>query len=115
MQVFFFNDLGERINRGQFFFGGGGAPKMPKEKPIKFPEQSQPAPMALPPMPAPIPPPEPIPPAPTATNQEVQTAAMDQRKQASKRKGGRQSLIAGETGGYLGSSSDPMKKTLLGG
>jgi hypothetical protein len=117
MQVFSVNEFGDRINRGQFFFGGGAkAPAMPKQEKIKFPEQmAPPAPMPLPPMPEPAPPPAPIPPAPTTSNQEVQAAALDQRKQASKRKGSRQTLIAGETGGYLGTNNDPMKKSLLGG
>lgn len=114
----FFDESGHKLNPGQFFFGGQKAPKAPKQEKIKFPEQpqiQQPAPIQLPPPPAPAPPPAPIPPAPTASKMEVQQASDDQRKQAAKRKGSKQTLIAGETGGYLGSSIDPSKKTLLGG
>ena len=114
----FFDESGQRVNPGQYFFGGAKPPKPPKQEKIKFPEQPQmapPAPIQLPPMPEPVPPPAPIPPAPTASKMEVQQASDDQRKQAAKRKGSRQTLIAGETGGYLGSSTDPSKKSLLGG
>ena len=83
----FFDESGQRVNPGQYFFGGAKPPKPPKQEKIKFPEQPQmapPAPIQLPPMPEPVPPPAPIPPAPTASKMEVQQASDDQRKQAAK-------------------------------
>ncbi|CAN5767378.1 hypothetical protein BH09VER1_BH09VER1_45640 [soil metagenome] len=97
---------GRKVNPGQYFFGGGGAPKPPKQEKVKLPKQPDiPVPVAPKPLP-------PAPPTPTQANSEVEQAAADQRKQALNRKGMRQTLLAGETGGY--SPATDQKKTLLG-
>ena len=89
---------------------GGSAPKVPAApKPVKMPEAPTIQPVQ------PIPAPDPIPPAPTTTKLEVQQAEDDQKQQAAKRKGVRQTIIAGETGGYGGTSNlNAGKKTVLG-
>lgn len=89
----------------------GGAPKLPPApKPVKMPEPPAQVPVTMPEPPAPIPPP------PTTSKLEVEQASEDQKRQAARRKGMRQTLIAGDTGGY---GADPGtsasgKKTLLG-
>lgn len=88
-----------------FCFSGGKAPKPPKqEKAPTLPEVA---------VPKPPPPPAPIPPAPTESKQEVQEAEEDERRQAARRRGMRQTLLAGETGGYSASGGEG-KKSLLG-
>ena len=60
------------------------------------------------------------PPPPTNQSVEVQDAQRDARKQAAKRKGMTQTVLAGETGGYrpptsgMGGTGQP-KPTVLGG
>lgn len=49
---------------------------------------------------------------PTATTVEVQQAARDARKQASRRRGLQSTVLAGETGGY---GAENGKTTVLGG
>lgn len=103
----FFDAFGNRVNPGQYFFGGGSkAPSAPA--PVKMPAAPQIA------IPAPPPPPAPIPPAPTVSNLDASQAATDQRTQAAKRKGVRSTLIAGESAGAMSSVSGATKKTLLG-
>lgn len=89
---------------------GGQKPNIPKQEPVKMPEAPQM------PMPQPLAAPEPIAPAPTTSKNEVQQAQEDQRQQAARRKGIRKSIIAGQTGGYLGdpAANDPSKKAILG-
>ena len=90
---------------GLFFFGGGSKP--PKEpKPIKMPEMPA---MSVPTPPPPAPPP---PPPPTQSATEVQDIALDEKRQAARRKGQRATLIAGETGGYNNPATGG--KSLLG-
>lgn len=60
------------------------------------------------------PPPPPPPPAPTRAASEVEQAEQDKRRQAAQRKGMRSTLLAGETGGYAGSTPMGGAKTLLG-
>jgi hypothetical protein len=88
------------------YFGGGGAPKAPKQEPIKMPEPIDYK------VPEPPPPPSPPPPAPTQSALEVQDAQDDQKKQAARRRGQQQTLIAGETGGYNNPATGG--KSLLG-
>lgn len=103
----FFDAFGNRVNPGQYFFGGGqSAPKAPKA--VKMPETPQ---IQLPPPP---PPPAPPPPSPTVSNLDASQASTDQKQQAARRKGVRSTLIAGESTGALAKSSGPQKKTLLG-
>lgn len=96
------DDFGNNISHRVRFFGGG-TPKPPKQEKVKMPaapKMDMPAPVA----------PEPIPPAPTTSKSEVQQAQEDERAQAGRRKGIRQTLLSGETGGY----NPEGKKTLLG-
>jgi hypothetical protein len=88
----------------------GGSPKIPSAPPpAKMPEPPAQVPVTVPD------PPAPIPPAPTTSKLEVEQAAEDQRRQAARRKGMRQTLIAGETGGYGATDTSASgKKTLLG-
>ena len=104
----YFDVFGNRVNPGQFFFGGGKAPSMPKQEPVKMPATPAVTIPKAPPAPAPIPP------SPTTSNLDVQQQQDDTRKQAAQKKGVRQTLIAGETGGYMGGTTTPTKKTLLG-
>lgn len=60
------------------------------------------------------------PPPPTNQSVEVQDAQRDARKQAAKRKGVNQTILAGETGGFkpvqgMGSTGQQPKPTVLGG
>lgn len=89
------------------FFSSPKVPKAPKENKAL---SKMPDPPKL--DTTPLPPPPPIPPPPTESKLEVQQAEDDQREQASRRKGVRSTLIAGETGGF--SSAAEGKKTLLG-
>ncbi len=104
MRPYLLNGL--KVNPGQYFFGGGSAPKPPKQQKIKMPKAPE---IPIPTPPAPLPPP---PPPPTESKSEVQQAEDDQRKQALNRRGMRQTLLAGETGGYAPATD--AKKTLLG-
>lgn len=107
-------------------FGGGSQPpppKVPKQKPIKFPKMPKihmpefPEFPEIPP-PAPPEPPQapteivqaPPPPPPTATSAETSEAADQMRRDLSKRKGLRKTILAGETGGYQGRG----RATILG-
>lgn len=93
----FFDVFNNRVNPGQFFFGGGGS--IPKQKDVKMPE---PEPVKIPEPVKPLPPPSP---APTESKMEVQEKMAQQRTDAKKRKGMSASLIAGETGGYKSPTS----------
>jgi len=60
------------------------------------------------------------PPPPTTQSVEVQMAQRDAAKQAAKKRGLTQTVLAGETGGFKApgtvlAGTDPTKKTLLGG
>lgn len=104
MRPYFLDGL--KMNPGQYFFGGGGSPKPPKQEKVKMPKQPD---IPVPKPPPPLPPP---PPPPTQANSEVEQAAEDQRKQSLNRRGMRQTLLAGETGGYAPATD--QKKSLLG-
>lgn len=103
----YFDELGHRVNPGQYFFGGPKIPSAPKQQ--KMPEPPAQIPVTVPDPPAPIPPP------PTTSKLEVQQAEDDQKLQAARRKGVQQTLIAGETGGFGATDSAASgKKSLLG-
>ena len=95
----------EITSRVRFF---GGSPKIPKQQPVVIPKTPEVA------IPEPIPAPDPLPPTPTTSNIDVQRAQDDQRKQASKRKGQRATLLAGETAPALTAPATTGPKTLLG-
>lgn len=97
--------LGNEITSRLRFFTGAKSPKPPKQETPKMPQAPN---MTVTPPPAP----EPIPPSPTTSKSEVQQAQEDERQQAGRRKGIRQTLLSGETGGYQAATSE--KKTLLG-
>lgn len=103
----YFTTSGDRVNPGQFFFGGGspGVPKAPKA-----PKMPEPPPVVIPTPPPPAPPP---PPPPSESKMEVQERQGQQAQDAKRRRGMKASLIAGETGG---ANTDPAtgSKTLLG-
>jgi hypothetical protein len=116
--------LENELLRNVVCFFGGGKPSMPK--PQKLPK---PAPIILPPappppkfempkaltaadLPQPVPPPPPPPPPPTTSAFEAQQAAAEQQRQQKRRQGMAQSLIAGETGGYVSSATG--QESLLG-
>jgi hypothetical protein len=85
-------------------FGGGGG----KGKKMKQPK------MQMPPMPAMPAPPPPPPPPPEAQNMSAADAADQQRQAASKRRGYRKSILAGETGGYTNPATGAGPNSLLG-
>ena len=65
-------------------------------------------------IPDPPAPPAPPPPSPTISNLDAQQKADDERRQAGRRKGTRQTLIAGESSGALAPAASSGKQTLLG-
>lgn len=89
------------------FGGGGGTPKPPKQQKIVMPKMPE---VKIPPPP---PAPAPIPPPPTATSAEVAQAEEQARKDEKKRKGIKNTVLAGETGGYTASTLGGG--TILGG
>jgi len=89
-----------------YYFGGGSASAPPKQEPVKIPAVE---PVKIP---EPAPPPDPAPPAPTQSSLEVQDVQADTKRQAARRKGQQQTLIAGETGGYNNPATGG--KSLLG-
>ena len=74
-------------------FGGGGAPSVPKQEQIELPT---PPPVQIPTVPPPAPPP---PPPPTKSALEDQEGRAQAARDAKRRRGMAQSLLAGETGG----------------
>jgi hypothetical protein len=74
--------------------GGGSAPKPPKPQKVVFPKMPKFHMPAIPP-----PPPPPAPP-PTATSADVAQAEEQSRRDLNRRKGLRNTVLAGETGGY---------------
>ena len=82
-----------------------GAKAPPAPKPIKAKDLPQVAPSAQIPPPAPIPP---TPPPPTQTSIAADQSMADTQRQELRKKGMRQTLLAGETNAGAG------KKTLLG-
>lgn len=98
-----FDVFGNRVNPGQYFFGG--APSAPK--PQKAPQIPPTPQLTIPKTPAPVK----TPPPPTVSNLDSQQAAQDQKTQAARRKGIRSTLIAGES---PMSPATGQAKTLLG-
>ncbi len=81
------------LEAANYYFGGGGAPAMPKQEKIDLPT---PPPVQIPAVPPPAPPP---PPPPTKSALEEQEGRAQATRDAKRRRGMAQSLLAGETGG----------------
>ena len=88
-----------------YHFGGGGAPTPPKAEKIELPPTPQ---VQIPTVPPPAPPP---PPPPTKSALEEQEGRAQAARDAKRRRGMAQSLLAGETGG---ANSATGKSSLLG-
>lgn len=117
MRFYNFSKLDAQTRYYGGMFGGGGSRQAPAPafnytppKPIpplptppmpKMPSMPTPQPVTPPPAPPPAPAPAPAPPpVSNQTRVEAATAQQQQRVDELKRRGQRQTLLAGETGGY---------------